>query len=217
MTINGLLQILLFFVLVLACTKPLGSYIATMIEGRRNWLTPVLAPVERVIYRICGSQSQPKSSTGRVMRRSAGVQRVQRWFALRDAAIARSGCHSTRRVTAQDQCQSGPGFQHCRQFYDQHKLAELRAGSDPELLRADGGLTVHNFASAAAGLAIAIALVRGFARQSVKTIGNFWVDMTRNRSVCAAADLDRRGAAVLLAGRDSESRVLTRWRQRSKA
>ena len=54
MTANGWLQIAIFFLLILACVKPLGSFIATVIEGRKNFLTPVLGPVERVIYRICG-------------------------------------------------------------------------------------------------------------------------------------------------------------------
>ena len=54
MTTNGWLQIAIFFLLILACVKPLGSFIATVIEGRRNFLTPVLGPVERLIYRLCG-------------------------------------------------------------------------------------------------------------------------------------------------------------------
>ena len=54
MTANGWLQIAIFFALILVCAKPLGSFIATVIEGRKNFLTPVLGPVERLIYRICG-------------------------------------------------------------------------------------------------------------------------------------------------------------------
>ena len=54
MTTNGWIQIAIFFLVVLAATKPLGLFIAAVMEGRKNWFSPVLAPLERVIYRICG-------------------------------------------------------------------------------------------------------------------------------------------------------------------
>ncbi len=54
MTVNGWLQIAIFFALIVVCAKPLGSFIATIVEGRRNFLTPILGPVERLIYKVCG-------------------------------------------------------------------------------------------------------------------------------------------------------------------
>src|ERR1700679_323504 len=60
MTINGWLQIAIFFLLILACTKPLGSFIATVIEGRKNFMSPVLGPLERLIYKICGVKTDPQ-------------------------------------------------------------------------------------------------------------------------------------------------------------
>src|SRR5471030_1937484 len=96
MTANGWIQISLFFLLILACTKPLGSFIATVIEGKRNFLTPVLGPVERLIYKICGvkrdEQGQPEEQhwtryAGALLAFSAfsvvllyAIQRLQRWL-----------------------------------------------------------------------------------------------------------------------------------------
>src|SRR5665213_1070347 len=91
MTANGWLQIAIFFALILACTKPLGSFIAAVIEGRRNFLTPVLAPVERLIYRICGVDEKEEQHwtryAGALLAFSAfsalllyAIQRLQFWL-----------------------------------------------------------------------------------------------------------------------------------------
>ena len=90
MTANGWLQIAIFFALILVCAKPLGSFIATVIEGRKNFLTPVLGPVERVIYRICGINAEERRTALDALRgRAAGLQPVQRAAPYADAADAR--------------------------------------------------------------------------------------------------------------------------------
>ena len=178
MTANGWLQIAIFFALILVCVKPLGSFIATVIEGRKNFLTPVLGPVERVIYRICGVKEDEEQHWTRY----AGAllafslfsalllyvfQRLQKWLPFNPQGFS------------QDNVSPDLGFNTSVSFVTntnwQSYVPETTLGYFVQM----AGLTVHNFTSAAAGLAIAIALVRGFARQSIKTVGNFWVDMTR--------------------------------------
>src|SRR5690242_19694887 len=96
MTANGWIQIAIFFALIMACAKPLGSFIATIIEGRRNFLTPVLGPVERLIYKLCAVQlSEDGKPAEQHWTRYAGallafsafsavllyaIQRLQIWF-----------------------------------------------------------------------------------------------------------------------------------------
>ncbi len=179
MTANGWLQIAIFFVLILACAKPLGSFIATVIEGRPNFLTPVLAPVERLIYRICGvpwkiEEQHWTRYAGALLAFSAfsamllyAMQRLQLWLPFNPQSYSA------------DNVSPDLGFNTAVSFTTNTNWQSYVPETTLSYFVQMAGLTVHNFTSAAAGLAIAIALVRGFARQSVKTIGNFWVDMTR--------------------------------------
>ncbi len=183
MTINGWIQIAIFFLLILACTKPLGSLIATIIEGRRNFLTPVLAPVERLIYRFSGvalnEEGQPEEQhwtryAASLLAFSAfsalllyAIQRLQVWFPFNPQGYGAGNVSPDL------------GFNTAASFTTNTNWQSYVPESTLSYFVQMAGLTVHNFTSAAAGLGIAIALVRGFARQSVKTIGNFWADMTR--------------------------------------
>ncbi|MDP9053345.1 MAG: potassium-transporting ATPase subunit KdpA, partial [Acidobacteriota bacterium] len=183
MTANGWIQIAIFFLLILACTKPLGSFIANVIEGRRNFLTPILGPVERLIYRICGvpvnDEGQPGEQhwtryAGSLLAFSAFsaillyvIQRLQIWFPFNPQAYGAGNVSPDL------------GFNTAVSFTTNTNWQSYVPETTLSYFVQMAGLTVHNFASAAAGLAIAIALVRGFARQSVQTIGNFWADMTR--------------------------------------
>jgi K+-transporting ATPase ATPase A chain len=183
MTANGWSQIAIFFLLIVACTKPLGSFVATMIEGRRNFLTPVFRPLENLIYRICG-----------VRRDAEGQPQEQHWTRYAASLLAFSA-FSAVLLYAMQRLQAllpfnprgyGAGdvspdlaFNTAISFTTNTNWQSYVPETTLSYLVQMAGLTVHNFLSAAAGLAIAIALVRGFARQSVKTIGNFWADMTR--------------------------------------
>jgi K+-transporting ATPase ATPase A chain len=178
MTGNGWLQIAIFFLLILACAKPLGSFIATIIEGRKNFLTPVLGPVERLIYRICGvAENEEQHWTryaGALLAFSAFsavllyvIQRLQVWFPFNPQGYGAGNVSPDL------------GFNTSVSFTTNTNWQSYTPETTLSYFVQMAGLTVHNFTSAAAGLAVAIALVRGFARQSVKTVGNFWVDMTR--------------------------------------
>ena len=183
MTVNGWLQIALFFLLILACTKPLGAFIATVIEGKKNFLTPVLGPLERLIYKLCGvkrdAQNQPEEQhwtryAGAMLAFSGfsivllyAMQRLQRWLPFNPLGLGAGNVSPDLAFNTANSFGTNTNWQ--------SYVPETTISYFIQM----AGLTVHNFLSAAAGLAIAIALVRGFARQSVKTIGNFWADLTR--------------------------------------
>src|SRR6266849_10185140 len=177
MTWNGWLQIAVFFLAILACAKPLGIYMAAVMEGKRTWLSPILSPCERLIYRMSGiSPDQEQRWTRYAMSLLAFsavsglllylMQRVQGWLPLNPR-------HFAGNVT-QDLA-----FNTAFSFVTNTNWQAYSGESTLSYFIQMAGLTVQNFASAAAGLAIAIALIRGFARQEKKTIGNFWVDVTR--------------------------------------
>src|SRR5579863_5013294 len=179
MTSNGWLQIAIFFLLILACAKPLGSFIATIIEGRRNFLTPVVGPVERLIYRICGvTENEEQHWTryaGALLAFSAfsavllyAIQRLQVWLPFNPQGYGAGNVSPDLDFNTSVSFVTNTNWQ--------SYIPETTISYFVQM----AGLTVHNFTSAAAGLAVAIALVRGFARQSIKTVGNFWVDMTRS-------------------------------------
>src|SRR5580658_4834773 len=179
MTTNGWLQIAIFFLLIFACVKPLGSFIATVIEGRRNFLTPVLGPVERLIYRICGVTDNEEQHwtryAGALLAFSAfsalllyAIQRLQLWLPFNPQGYGAGNVSPDLDFNTSVSFVTNTNWQ--------SYIPETTISYFVQM----GGLTVHNFTSASAGLAVAIALVRGFARQSIKTVGNFWVDMTRS-------------------------------------
>jgi K+-transporting ATPase ATPase A chain len=178
MTWNGWLQIALFFALVLACVKPLGTYIAAVMEGRRTWFSPLLAPCERVIYKICGiSADREQRWTGYAVSLLmfslvSGLllyllQRAQGMLPLNPR-------HFAGNVTPDLAFNTAWSFTSNTNW--QSYVPETTLSYFVQMT----GLTMHNFTSAAAGLAVAMALARGFARQSANTIGNFWVDLTRS-------------------------------------
>src|SRR5215467_10204792 len=177
MTWNGWLQISLFFLLILTCTKPMGLYIAAVMEGRRTWLDRIAGPVERLIYRVCGIDA-------------GWEQRWTRYAASLLAFSAVSGFLLYLLQRAQGYLPLNPrhfagnvtpdlAFNTAFSFVSNTNWQAYSGESTLSYFVQMSVLTVQNFASAAAGIAIAVALIRGFARQEKKTIGNFWVDVTR--------------------------------------
>jgi K+-transporting ATPase ATPase A chain len=176
MTVNGWVQIILYFLLVLAVTAPLGAYMFRVFERRRTWLDPVLRPVERAIYAVCGvDETREQRWTGYAVSvllfSLAGMlwlyalQRLQGSLPLNP-----EGLPGVRSDTA---------FNTAVSFTTNTNWQAYSGESTMSYLTQMAGLAFHNFVSAAAGIAIAVAVVRGFARRNVNEIGNFWVDLVR--------------------------------------
>jgi K+-transporting ATPase ATPase A chain len=176
MTFNGWLQILLFCLVIIAITKPLGGYMTRVFAGERTPLTPVLRPVERVLYRLSGVEESAE----------------QHWVSYAIAALAFTfvgfvSLYAIQRLQAslpfnpQGQGAVSPdlAFNTSVSFITNTNWQSYVPETTMSYLTQMAGLTVHNFVSAATGIALAIALVRGFTRRSARTIGNFWVDLTR--------------------------------------
>jgi potassium-transporting ATPase potassium-binding subunit len=183
MTINGWLQIAIFFALIIVCAKPLGTFVTNVMEGRRNFMTSLVSPLERLIYRICAVkldyQGHPIEQhwtryAGALLAFSAfsalllyAIQRLQEWLPLNPQGYAAGNVSPDL------------AFNTAASFVTNTNWQSYVPETTISYFVQMAGLTLHNFVSAAAGLAVAIALVRGFARQSVNTIGNFWADLTR--------------------------------------
>jgi K+-transporting ATPase ATPase A chain len=176
MTINGWAQIALYCVLIIVFVKPFGAFMAQVFEGQRNFLTPVLGPVERGIYRVCGvdekSEQHWLTYTVAMLLFSAvgfvvlyALQRLQSVLPFNPqgmAAVEESSSFNTAVSFTTNTNWQGYGGETTMSY-----LVQM------------AGLTFHNFVSAATGIALVIALIRGFARRSAQTVGNFWVDLTR--------------------------------------
>jgi len=176
MTANGVLQLVFYVVVLLALAKPLGAYMARVYEGRRIALDRVLGWLERLIYRLAGVRADEEMTwktyaVTMLLFNLAGVlavyalQRVQGVLPLNPAglgAVSPDSSFNTAVSFATNTNWQGYGGESTMSY-----LTQMLA------------LTVQNFASAAAGMAVLAAMIRGFARRSVQTIGSFWVDMTR--------------------------------------
>jgi K+-transporting ATPase ATPase A chain len=199
-TINGWLQILLFFAVILAVTKPLGVFMAHVFNREKTFLDPVFRPVERVIYKLARVDEDREmhwTEYAVAMLLFSGVsmlllyllQRVQRVLPFNPQQL--SGVDSNGFV--------GSAFNTAASFTTNTNWQSYVPETTMSYLTQMAGLAYHNFVSAAAGIALAIAFIRGIARRETKTIGNFWVDMTRAALwVCLPFCLV--GALVLVAG-----------------
>ena len=177
MTTNGWIQIAIFFLVVLAATKPLGLFIAAVMEGRKNWFSPVLAPLERVIYKICGVDAGKEQRWSQYAVSMLAFSVVSGLFAYAlqrfQGFLPLNPQHYNWNVSPD------LAFNTAFSFVTNTNWQSYVPETTLSYLVQMAVLTVQNFVSAAVGLSIAIALVRGFARQSAETIGNFWVDLTR--------------------------------------
>jgi len=176
MTANGVLQLVLYLVILLALAKPLGAYMARVYEGRPFGLDRALGWLERLVYRLCGVK--PDEEVGwqvyalsMLLFNFVGVlavyllQRVQGGLPLNPqgfGAVSPDSSFNTAASFATNTNWQGYGGESTMSYLTQ--MVEL---------------TVQNFVSAASGMAVLVALIRGFARRSAQTIGNFWVDLTR--------------------------------------
>jgi K+-transporting ATPase ATPase A chain len=185
MTMTGVVYIVVFFLCLLALTKPLGLYMARVFEGERTFLHPLLRPLERLIYKLCGiretsEQRWTQYSASVIAFGLAGflfiyaIQRLQGLLPLNPMHFSTAQAPSYATPMTPDLA-----FNTAVSFLTNTNWQAYGGEQTLSYFVQMTALTVHNFASAAAGIAVAIALVRGFARKQTNTIGNFWVDATR--------------------------------------
>ena len=176
MTGNGWFQILLFLGVVLLVTKPMGVYLYRVFERKSTWLDPVLRPIERLIYRVCGIEEKKEmkwTEYGIAMLVFSGasllllylIERVQLWLPWNPQKLANVAPDLAWNTAVS--------------FTTNTNWQAYTPESTMSYLTQMAGLAYHNFASAAMGIALAVAVIRGVARKESSTIGNFWVDATR--------------------------------------
>src|SRR5882757_7475005 len=176
MTLNGWLQILVYCAIVVLLVKPLGGYMYRVFSGDRTFLSPILGPVERALYRISGtSESEEQHWTSY----AAGIMFFSLASFLAVYFLQRLQGVLPYNPAGMSAVEPGLAFNTAVSFVTNTNWQNYGGESTMSYLVQMAGLTVQNFMSAAVGIAIAVALIRGFARASGKSIGNFWVDITR--------------------------------------
>ncbi len=177
MTANGWFQIFLYFAVVLLLTKPIGVYLWRVFERKSTWLDPLLRPIEKLVYRVCGINEDKEmrwTEYGAAMLVFSGVsllllyaiERVQQWLPWNPQHLPNL-----------------PGdlaWNTAVSFTTNTNWQAYVPEATMSYLTQMAGLAYHNFASAAVGIALAIALIRGVSRRESPGIGNFWVDTTRS-------------------------------------
>src|ERR1700741_714214 len=176
MTISGWIQIALFRVIVILIPCPFGSYLTRVFNGERTFLSPVLRPVERAVYWCCGVDEKEEQHwlTYAV---AMLFSRVPGFLPL--YALQRLQLYLPFNPQGQTGVEQSLAFNTSVSFVTNTNWQSYVPETTMGYLVQMAGLTVHNFLSAATGIALALALIRGFARREAKAIGNFWVDLTR--------------------------------------
>jgi len=176
MSLNGWLQIALFIALILLLAKPMGSYMTRVFERRRTWLDAVLVPCERLLYKLTDVNPDEEMRwtqyavamlvfSAATLILTYAIERLQGFLPLNPQHLAN---------VAPDLA-----FNTAVSFTTNTNWQAYTPESTMSYLTQMLGLATHNFWSAAVGLALAIAFIRGIARREMKTLGNFWVDLTR--------------------------------------
>jgi len=178
MTSAGVLQILLFFALILVCVKPLGAYMAQVFEGQRTFMHPILRWLEVLTYKASGVREDVEQ---RWTQYTASVLAFSIFGFLLVYFLQRAQAYLPFNPQNFGTPNVPPdlAFNTATSFLTNTNWQAYTGESTLSYFVQMAALTVQNFVSAAAGMAIAIAVVRGFARHEMKTIGNFWVDVTR--------------------------------------
>jgi K+-transporting ATPase A subunit len=178
MTTIGILQILIFFGLIMAFTKPAGLFMSKVFQGERTFLHPVLRPMEVLVYKICRIREDEEQGwmqyAGSVLAFSLfaflfpyALMRFQGWLPLNPQGFGA------------DKVSPDQAFNTAMSFMTNTNWQWYSGEAAMSYLVQMAALAVQNFVSAAVGAAVAVALIRGFARHETDKIGNFWVDMTR--------------------------------------
>ena len=176
MSANGWLQFAIFCLVLLASVRPVGIYLARVLEGERTWLDPVLRPIERLIYKLSGVNATQEMNwreyafamlgfSAVTLAITYAIERLQHMLPWNPQGLAAVGPDLAWNTAASFTTNTN------WQFYTPETTMSY--------LTQMAGLATHNFWSAATGIAIAVALIRGIKRTMSSTIGNFWVDVTR--------------------------------------
>jgi K+-transporting ATPase ATPase A chain len=176
-TVYGWLQAAIYFVVLCALTKPLGIYLARVFQGERTWFSPVLAPVESALYRVC--RVDPKremSATTYLLALFAFSAVGLTWLYF----VLRTQKYLPLNPQGFDNLAPDAAWNTAVSFLTNTNWQFYSGESTMSYFSQMAGLAWHNFVSAAAGLAVAIAVIRGVTRTDIKAVGNFWVDMTRS-------------------------------------
>jgi len=176
MTTTGWIQIALFCAVVLALVKPLGAYMTRVFNGERTFLSPVLAPVERGLYRVAGIDARHEQTW---LGYGLAMLAFHLLGFLMLYAVLRLQDVLPFNPMGQSAVAPDLAFNTAASFVTNTNWQNYGGESTLSYLSQMLGLTHQNFLSAATGIALAVALIRGFARASAKTVGSFWVDLTR--------------------------------------
>jgi K+-transporting ATPase ATPase A chain len=176
MTANGWIQFLIFSVVLLLTVRPVGLYLARVLEGGRTWLDPVLGPIERLVYKLSGVKPDCEMNW-----------REYAFSMLGFSAVSMLLTYAIERLQAalpwnpQKLAGVGPdlAWNTAASFTTNTNWQFYTPESTMSYLTQMAGLATHNFFSAAVGIVVAVALIRGIKRTKSATIGNFWVDTTR--------------------------------------
>jgi K+-transporting ATPase ATPase A chain len=185
MTINGWLQILLFIAIIIAVAKPIGVFMTQVFNGERTFMHFALRPVERLIYRLTGVDEKREMRWTEYAAAMLlfslvsllllyAIQRLQGYLPFNPQKLA--GVDSAASATGGF---VGSAFNTAASFTTNTNWQSYVPETTMSYLTQMVGLAYHNFASAATGIVLAIAFIRGIARRETETIGNFWVDFVR--------------------------------------
>ncbi len=185
MTGIGIAQILIFFAILIAITKPVGTFMYRVFEGQRTFLHPVLRPLERLIYKLGGVKEDEEQSwvgySAALIALSVVsvvvvylIQRLQGHLPLNPMGFSTPRAPQNATPMTPDLA-----FNTAVSFLTNTNWQAYSPDTTVSYFVNMAALAVQNFVSAAVGIAVAMAMIRGFARHTVKTIGNFWVDVTR--------------------------------------
>jgi potassium-transporting ATPase potassium-binding subunit len=177
MSANGWLQFAIYSSILLATVRPVGVYLARVMEGERTWLDPVLRPIERLIYKLSGVKADQEMNWREYAFAVLGFSAVSM---LMTYAIER--LQNLLPWNPQGLAAVGPdlAFNTAASFTTNTNWQSYVPETTMSYFTQMVGLAYHNFGSAAVGIAVAVALIRGIKRTTSGTIGNFWVDATRS-------------------------------------
>lgn len=181
MTANGWLQILFFLALILAVTKPMGVFMTHVFNRERTFLDPVLGPIERLIYKLTRVNAEREmrwTEYAAAMLLFSAVSMIALYLIQR---LQRVLPFNPQHLPGVDSVAfTGSSFNTAGSFTSNTNWQSYVPEVTMSYFTQMAGLAYHNFASAAVGISLAVAFIRGIARREMETIGNFWVDMTRS-------------------------------------